>query len=144
MWLPEGAAEGDLRAAPQRLWVTDCATMPAGQARTPYAAELTFQVNGPVNGAVAWFSAEMPEQRNSPMGPDCRPHTGANSCFPSPTRNLSRPAASLASDSTTCQPPHSVRTISGRLRVAGQPLEVHDTRRNPSAAWEPPWRAFTG
>ncbi len=144
MWLPEGAAEGDLRATPQRLWVTDCATMPAGQARTPYAAELTFQVNGPVNGAVAWFSAEMPgaaELSNGPGLPST--HWGQ---FLFPIAN----AQSIEAGSELGIGFHNVPAAAfgshhiWASRVAGQPLEVHDTRRNPSAAWEPPWRAFTG
>ena len=141
IWLPRSVSAEALRAEPQRLWVTDCATMPAAQARTPYAAELSFQLEGGgVNGVVVWFSAEMPGAAvlsNGPGQPATHwgqflfPIANAQGCAAGDVLHIgfhNVPAAVFGS--------HHLWSS----RVPGQPFEVHDTRRNPRAGWEPPWR----
>jgi SAM-dependent methyltransferase len=143
VWLPAGAAPADLRAEPQMLWSIDCRTMPADEARTPYAAELTFRLTGDgVNGVVAWFSAEMPGAAalsNAPGQP--RTHWG-QLLFP-----LANAQAARAGDELQIGF-HNVPWGSfgsqhvWACRAADRPIEIHDTRRAPRAAYQPPWRVY--
>jgi hypothetical protein len=143
MWLPRGVKKGELRARPQALWVTDCAKMPVSEARTPYAAELSFDLEGDgVNALVAWFSAEMPGAGLLSNGPgEPATHWGQ---FLFPIAN----AATASAGDRLVAGFHNVPASSfgshhlWSSKVEGKPLEVHDTRRNPRAGWEPPWRAF--
>lgn len=145
IWLPRGVNQDALRAEPQRLWVTDCATMPAAEARRPHAAELCFQLDGGgVNGVAVWFSAEMPGAKvlsNAPGRPATHwgqflfPIANAQGCVAGDRIEIgfhNVPAAVYGSHHLWAS------------RVPGQPLEVHDTRRNPRADSEPPWRAAMG
>jgi precorrin-6B methylase 2 len=143
VWLPAGVAESDLRARPEPLWSIDCRTMPAGEARTPYAAELTFRLTGEgVNGVVAWFSAEMPGTgalTNAPGTP--RTHWG-QLLFPLTSATAAHEGDELHVGF------HNVPWGSfgsqhiWACRVADRPLEVHDTRRGVRAAGAPPWRVY--
>ena len=143
VWLPGGVAAGDLRADPQTLWSVDCRAMPAGEARTPYAAQLTFTLTGDgVNGVVAWFSAEMPGTdalSNAPGAP--KTHWG-QLLFPLASAQQARAGDELQIGF------HNVPWGSlgsqhiWACRVADRPLEVHDTRRGQRAAGAPPWRVY--
>ncbi len=143
VWLPAGAAEDDLRAEPALLWSIDCRTMPAAEAHTPYAAELTFTLTGDdVNGVVAWFSAEMPGADVLSNAPGKgRTHWG-QLLFP-----LASATAARAGDELHVGF-HNVPwgTFGSQhiwaCRVADRPLEVHDTRRGVRAAGAPPWRVY--
>lgn len=144
VWLPRSVGADVLRAAPQPLWVTDCAAMPTVDAHTPYAAELSFELNGPANGALAWFSAEMPGAAaltNAPGEPVT--HWG-NFLFP--IANAQEAAAgarlSIGFHNMPAGALGSHHLWSSRLD--DQPLEIHDTRRHSRAGWEPPWRSFLG
>lgn len=141
VWLPAGVQPGDLCSAPQQLWTIDCATMNAADARTPYAAELTFQLSrGGVNGVVAWFSAEMPGGGVLSNGPgDARTHWG-QLFFPIFNAHATQSGDALQIGF------HNVPW--GALgsqhiwasRVGDGPREVHDTRRIGRSA--PPWRIY--
>ena len=143
IWLPHGVVEDDLSAEPQKLWVTDCATMPAAEASTPYAAELTFKLKRDgVNGVVTWFSCDMPGGITLCNGPGHPLTHWGQFLFPiSNGRNC-------AAGSEIKIGFHNVPA--GRFgshhiwasRVEGEPFEVHDTRRYARANLEPPWRIF--
>lgn len=145
VWLPNGVDADDLRAEPQRLWLTDCATMPAAEARTPYAAELSFRLErGGVNGVVTWFSSEMPGAAELCNGPGQPATHWGQFLFPLANSNQ------LAAGEELKIGFHNVPA--GRFgshhiwssQLDGQPLEVHDTRRYSRANREPPWRVFQG
>lgn len=143
VWLPAGVAPDDLRAEPQSLWSVDCRAMPADDARTPFAAELTFRLTGDgVDGVVAWFAAEMPGAgvlSNAPGHP--RTHWG-QLLFP-----LANAHETHAGDELQIGF-HNVPWGSlgsqhiWACRVGDRPLEVHDTRRGGRAAGAPPWRVY--
>lgn len=145
VWLPRPVEAGELRARPQPLWVTDCASISAREAASPKAAEVSFELEGDgVNGVVAWFSADMPGARVLSNGPgEPGTHWGQ---FLFPVAN----AASAGAGDRLVVGFHNVPASSfgshhlWSSRVAGQPSEVHDTRWHPYAGWEPPWRAFDG
>ena len=143
IWLPRGVRKDELRAEPQKLWVTNCSTMSAIDAGRPHAAELKFVVQGSgVNGLVTWFSAEMPGASELCTGPSgSATHWGQ---FLFPIAN----AYKLAEGDEFSVGFHNVP--GGQFgshhiwasQVAGPEREVHDTRRHPRANMEPPWRAF--
>jgi predicted RNA methylase len=141
--LPGGAPLESLRAEPQALWTTDCNTMPAEDAATPYAAELKFRLTGGgVNGLVTWFVAEMPgggELRNGP-GPTTT-HWG-QLLFPlARTQHLQQDDELAVGFHNIPGGPFGSNHIWAAHLGAGD-REVHDTRRRPQAAIEPPWRAY--
>ena len=142
VWIPSGVAEEELQADPQRLWATDPASMPAAQARHPYAAQLTFSVRGRVNGLVAWFSAEMPgasELTNDPASPST--HWG-QFLFPLASAAAAGPGDGLHIGF------HCVPSVAGgshflwSAQIGNGSLEVHDTRRVMRPPTAPPWRIY--
>lgn len=144
VWLPEGAREEDLRAEPQELWTTLPTEMETREAIQPYAAQLSFSIDGPVNGLAAWFTAELPGAgvlTNRPGAPAT--HWG-NFLFP-----VVGPAAARASDPLEvgfhCVPiPGGGCHHLWSARVDNGPMEVHDTRRVARPAAAPPWRIYLG
>jgi protein arginine N-methyltransferase 6 len=145
VWLPNGAGVEDLRAAPQALWHTDCATMPAAEARTPYAAELSFRLDrGGVNGLITWFSSEMPGAAplcNAPGRPGT--HWG-QLLFPLGNAGASAAGDELKIGFHNVPAGHFGSHHIWSLQANGRPFEVHDTRRHARANREPPWRVFQG
>jgi SAM-dependent methyltransferase len=140
VWLPNGVAEDELRAEPQRMWVTDPATLPAVVAASPFAAQLTFAVSGPVNGLAAWFSAEMPGAGTLTNGPGWpKTHWGQ---FLFPVANAAAGAERLDVGFHCVPNPQGASHYVWSSQVDGGPLEIHDTRRvvRPPAA--PPWRIY--
>lgn len=141
--LLHGARLESLRAEPQPLWTTDCATLPAAEAGTPYAAELKFRLTGGgVNGIVTWFVAEMPgagELRNGP-GPTTT-HWG-QLLFPlAKTGRLQKgDELAIGFHNIPGGPFGSNHLWAAHLGESDR--EIHDTRRRPRAAFEPPWRAY--
>ena len=143
IWLPKAVREDDLRAEPQQLWETNCATTSALDAARPHAAELKFRLKGSgVNGLVTWFSAEMPGAASLSTGP-ARPATHWGQ-FLFPIAN----AHGLAEGDELAIGFHNVP--GGQFgshhiwasQIAGREREVHDTRRHPRANMEPPWRTY--
>jgi precorrin-6B methylase 2 len=142
VWLPDGVEEHELRASPQPLWVTDPASMPAVEAASPYAAELTFTVSGPVNGLAAWFSAELPGTGALTNGPGAPATHWGQFLFP-----IANAAAAAAGEQVAvgfhCVPnPLGGSHFLWSSQVGGGPLEVHDTRRAARPPAAPPWRVY--
>jgi precorrin-6B methylase 2 len=142
VWIPGGVDRGALRAKPQPLWTTDCATMSAAQAREPFAAERTFRLTGGgVNGLVTWFEAEMPGTQPLSNAPG-RPATHwGEFLFPLATTRDTR-----AGDSLTIGFHNVPWGVYGShhiwaARVDGR-FEAHDTRRARRGSWAPPWRVY--
>jgi SAM-dependent methyltransferase len=141
VWLPAGVQPTDLCSPPQPLWTVDCATMSAADARTPYAAELTFTLTRDgVNGVVAWFSAEMPGADVLSNGPGEAPTHWGQLFFPIFNATAAQPGETLQIGF------HNVPWGSlgsqhiWASRVGDGPREVHDTRR--TGRWAPPWRVY--
>ena len=114
--------------------------MPITLARQPHAAQLTFRVRGPVNGLVAWFSAEMPgaaELTNAPGSPGT--HWG-QFLFPVASAAVADSGAELQIGF------HCVPSSAGgshylwSAQIGDSPLEIHDTRRVARPQTVPPWR----
>lgn len=143
VWLPHPLSPEALRAQPQPLWVTDCATMPAAQSRRPYAAELTFSLErGGVNGAAVWFTAEMPGAGELSNGPG-RPATHWGQFLFPIACAADIPAGGRLEIGFHCVPADSYGSHHiWAARAPGCPLEVYDTRRAPHAGWAPPWRPY--
>lgn len=141
--LPEGVPGDRLRAKPQQLWSIDPARMPAPRARKPFAAQLTFTLDGAANGLVAWFSAEMPGTARLSNGPGAaRTHWG-QLLFPIANASSGRRGDELHVD-FHCVP--SSRGGSQYLwssQIGHATLEIHDTRRAVRAPMAPPWRVYT-
>ena len=144
VWLPAGASCQDLRAAPDRLWVVDPTTIPASRARMPFVGEVTFTLDGPVNGLATWFSAEMPGTEPLTNKPGTSTHWG-NFLFPLRLAGEARPSDNLhvrfeciPVTGGACEHAWSARLNEG-------PIEVHDTRRHRRPWGSPPWRTtFAG
>ncbi len=143
IWLPKGVREEELRGEPQRLWLTDCAAMPAVEASRPYAAELKFRLNGSgANGVVTWFSAEMPGAGVLCTGPGRPPTHWGQLLFPITNAHALADGDELAIGFHNVPGgPFGSHHI-WASQIGGQAREVHDTRRHPRANMEPPWRAF--
>ena len=142
LWLPQAVAPDALRADPQPLWEVDCTTMPSAQAHRPYAAELEFELQGSgVNALAAWFSARMPGAATLSNGPGEPPTHWGQFLFPIASAQDAGAGARLHVGFHNV--PVGVRGSHHiwAARVGDGPLEVHDTRRNPRAGYEPPWRA---
>jgi SAM-dependent methyltransferase len=142
VWLPEGIADGELRAAPQPLWVADPATMPAVAAATPYAAQLSFSVSGPVNGLAAWFSAELPGAGALTNGPGSPATHWGQFLFPIANAAGAGAGERLAVGFHCVPNPLGGSHFLWSSQVAGGPLEVHDTRRAARLPAAPPWRVY--
>lgn len=142
VWVPGSLDPATLRAEPQALWTTECATMPAARARLPYAAELRFRLTAPgVNGLVTWFEAEMPGApalSNAPGEPAT--HWGA---FLFPLAQVSEAPAGASLSVGFHNVPWG-EYGSHHIWAAGTDgrLEVHDTRRARRTSWLPPWRVY--
>jgi protein arginine N-methyltransferase 6 len=144
VWLPNGAARDDVRASPQPLWVVEPTTMPAARARKPFVGEITFTLDGPVNGLAIWFSAEMPGTDPLSNEPGTTTHWG-NFLFPirgsgdaSRGDRLHVRFTCIPVRGGACEHAWSARLNDG-------PIEVHDTRRHRRPWGSPPWRAtFAG
>lgn len=142
VWIPSGVAADELQAEPQPLWATDTASMPVAEARRPYARELTFTVLGPVNGLVAWFSAEMPGAGQLTNGPGSPGTHWGQFLFPVASAARAEPGATL-SVGFHCVPSAaggSHYIWSAQLDSSGR--EVHDTRRVARPPTVPPWRIY--
>jgi hypothetical protein len=140
VWQPQGARAEDLRADPQPIWSTDPGKLEAGRAVRPFSAEPSFTVSGPVNGLVAWFSAEMPGTEpltNRPGSP--MTHWG-NFLFPIANAATAQPADELRVGF------HCVPSSLGgsdhlwSSQINDGPREVHDSRRLRRPVSMPPWR----
>ena len=143
VWLPHGVRPDDLRADPQPLWTTVGAAMPYAEALYPYAAELVFRPNGPVNGLVAWFTAEMPGTAPLSNGPGQPATHWGQFLFPIANGDGLGPGDELRVGF------HNVPATIGShhiwaSRPAERPLEVHDTRRARQPYGAIPWRVYTG
>lgn len=139
VWLPTGAAPDHLRAAPAPLWTTDPSTLPARRAWMPFAGEATFALDGPANGLVVWFAAEMPGTDPLANAPGTPTHWG-NFLFPVRCAADARPGDRLHVRFTCLPVPHTVCEHAWSARLNGGPIEVHDTRRHPRPPATPPWR----
>ncbi len=141
VWVP-WAPVSAMRAQPLALWVTDCATMPAADAHTPYAAQRRFTLTGAANALAVWFSAELPGTTALSNGPgDPATHWGLL-LFP-----IVAAAQCRAGDELDIGF-HNVPVTNGShhiwaARVGDGVQEVHDTRRHPRANIDPPWRVHT-
>jgi hypothetical protein len=116
--------------------------MPAAEARTPYAGELDFELRRAADALAVWFSADMPGARPLSNGPgQPRTHWGTL-LFPITGGRDARagdrlhvgfhnvPAGAYGS--------HHIWAV----RLGDAELEVHDTRLNRNAGYEPPWRVY--
>ncbi len=139
VWLPTGATPADVRAEPKPLWTSDPATMSPRRARMPYVGEVDYVLDGPVNGLVIWFSADMPGTECLSTEPGVSTHWG----------NFLLPIG-CASDAAAGDPLHvrfqCIPTPAGgsehawSARLGNGPVEVHDTRRHRRHPATPPWR----
>lgn len=145
VWLKEPVPVDALRAEPAPLWVSDCASMPAEEAHSPYAAELSFRLTGAgVNGFAAWFEARMPgidPLSNAPGTPAM--HWGQ---FLFPVSNARDFAEGEVLEVGFHNVPASIQGSHHIWATRGKDgsLEVHDTRRHPDAGRKVPWRAYAG
>jgi precorrin-6B methylase 2 len=142
VWIPAGVDRGALRAEPQPLWTTDCATMPAARARQPYAADLTFRLTGRgVNGLVTWFEAEMPGTEPLSNAPGWPATHWGQFLFPLATVHEARAGDSLAVGFHNVPWGAYGSHHIWAARLDGR-LEAHDTRRARRRSWAPPWRVY--
>ena len=145
VWVPEGVSEDDLRAEPQRAWVTDPRRMPAPQARRPFAARRVFVLRGPVNALAAWFSAAMPGAPCLTNGPGApRTHWGQY-LFPIANGAVAGPSDRLDVGFHCLPTPWGGSHYLWASRLNDGAPEVHDTRRGPGAPGRrPPARRPAG
>ncbi len=140
VWLPRGAAEGDLRADPTALWSVDPLVTPRSRALQPFAAEVTFRLTrGGVNGLVAWFTAEMPGTdalSTSPAAP--RTHWG-HFLFPITSALTAQAGDALSIGFHNVPGAYGDSHHLWSVHSNGRPIEVHDTRRLGRHPGEPPW-----
>ncbi len=143
VWLKDPVSAEALRAEAMPLWVSDCATMPAAEARSPYAAELSFPLTGTgVNGFAAWFEAQMPGTEplsNAPGQPAM--HWGQ---FLFPVSNAADFVAGERLEVGFHNVPASLLGSHHIWASRGKDgaMEVHDTRKHPDAGSRVPWRAY--
>ena len=143
VWLKEPVSAEALRAEAMPLWVSDCATMPAAEARSPYAAELSFPLTGTgVNGFAAWFEAQMPGTEplsNAPGQPAM--HWGQ---FLFPVANAADFVAGERLEVGFHNVPASLLGSHHIWASRGKDgaMEVHDTRKHSDAGSRVPWRAY--
>ena len=144
VWLPSGTERAELSGPAQCLWEIDTARFPVSRARSPFAAELTFSLTGPVNGLVAWFSAQMPgtaDLTNSSGAPGT--HWG-QFLFPVVNASEAQPGDVLRVGF------HCLPTVgAGTEQLWSTQLDegapsVHDTRRVHRPLGAPPWRIGAG
>lgn len=143
VWLREPVPPASLRAEAAPLWTSDCSSMAAAEAHSPYAAELSFSLTGSgVNGFAAWFEAQMPGEEplsNAPGRPAM--HWGQ---FLFPVSNAQDFAAGERLEVGFHNVPASIHGSHHIWASRGKDgsLEVHDTRRHPDAGRKVPWRAY--
>jgi SAM-dependent methyltransferase len=139
VWLPNGADRAHLRAAPDRLWVVDPASMPAARARQPFVGEITFTLDGPVNGLAIWFSADMPGTEALTNEPGTITHWG-NFLFPIRLGGKAKPSDQLRVRFQCIPVMGGACEHAWSARLNDGPIEVHDTRRHRRPQGSPPWR----
>ena len=131
VWVPEGVSQDDLRAEPQRVWVTDPRRMPAPQARRAFAARRVFVLRGPVNALAAWFSAAMPGAPCLTDGPGApRTHWGQY-LFPIANGAVAGPSDRLEVGFGCLPTPWGGSHFMWASRLNDGATEAHDTRRGP-------------
>jgi SAM-dependent methyltransferase len=137
VWLAGGATPDHLCAPPQPMWVTDPATMPARETRTPYVAEHAFRLERDgVNGLVVWFSALMPGAGELTNAPGAPPTHWSQFLFPLATAHALAPGDELRVR-FECIP---AGAYGSHYRWSAPGRELHDTRRGRRRQWMPPWR----
>ncbi|MBA3461815.1 MAG: 50S ribosomal protein L11 methyltransferase [Deltaproteobacteria bacterium] len=120
-----------LVAPPQEMWSHDPLTCSLEEADQPFTTKLTFETTGPstLSGILTWFVAEMGDGRtltNAVGDPDT--HWG-RSLFPL-DRPISLVAGTRVEVELCCDPsiPGNCE-FSWSVKVAGHPIELHETRR---------------
>ena len=142
VWLPDGVAEDRLRAEPQRLWVTDPATLPALHASRPFAAKLSFRLRGAVNGLATWFSAELPGAAALTNGPGAPSTHWGQFLFPVANASEAGPDDRLHVGFHCVPSPRGGSHYLWSSQIGDGALEVHDTRRVARPPAAPPWRVY--
>jgi SAM-dependent methyltransferase len=142
VWLPTGSQTSDLRANPQPLWIINPLLTPAADAVRPFAAQLTFEVSGPFNCLVTWFSAELPGEVSLTNGPGAPPTHWGQFLYPVANGADATPTDRLDVGFHCVPKPGGGSDQLWASQVNSGALEVHDSRRVPRPPGMPPWRRY--
>lgn len=138
--LPAGADSASLRAGGAALWSVDPMTASTAEAASPFAGAATFTVDGPVNGLLVWFSAEMPGAEPLTNGPGAPVTHWGQFLFPFLNGSTLTTGGQLRVEFHCVPTPGPGSHHIWSTQVGGGPREVHDTRRVPRPPYAPSWR----